>query len=128
MGGSDEIQSVIDDHLDTVRYRDYFSTEPKTLNIYNRQYTVRGPDRMGQYQFLSGSGNSSLFVNPNSGAIDFGVAWNNTAKVIDGSGSLSEGYLIVEQGLYGQQGNETKRFKVIFEPTGNGHYRVEEIK
>ena len=128
LGGSDKIQSVIDNHLDTVRYRDYFSTEPKTLNINSKQYTVRGPDRMGQYQFLSGSGNSSLYVNPNSGAIDFGANWNNTARVIDGGGSLSEDYIIVEQGLYGQQGNETKRFKVIFEPNNGKHYRVEEVK
>ena len=126
-GGSDTAQSVIDTHFDAVRYRDLNALEPQILSINNRQYNVRGPDRMGKYRFLSSSGQSSLYVDPKSQAVEFGANWNNTAKVI--SGSLSDGFLIVQEGLYGSAGDEVRRLKIDFsQPGSNGQYTVEELK
>ncbi|MEK6983714.1 MAG: twin-arginine translocation signal domain-containing protein [Nanoarchaeota archaeon] len=89
------LQEFIDRILLESIYKQEFNEKSGRIHIGNKQLTVRGPNRNGDYELTSGK--SSLIYNPKNGFVSLGREWNTSgAQSTILRGSIPDGFFEVK--------------------------------
>jgi hypothetical protein len=108
----DKLQSFLDNIMVNSIYKQEFDESSRSILVGDKQLTVRGPNRNGDYELTSGK--SSIIYNPATQSATLGRSFNLEgipSKIM--SGSVPQGELMVKED-YGERGYRIWSLKINF--------------